>query len=254
MSRKYILNEQHWKSIKDHTCNLAILPWGSCEPHNYHLPFGTDTIQSEYIASEAARKAEETGSNVLVLPAIGYGVNIAQLNLNMTISISPSTQLQILHDIITSLLRHNVSKLLIINGHGGNDFKPIIRELQLVFPSMFVGLINWWQIPIDKKHYANPGEHAGELETGNVMHIAPHLVLPIEEAGEGTAKSFNLPGFKDGWAWSPRPWELITEDTGIGNPKNATSEMGKSYLEEVTTLIAAVMGSLSRADMTCIFK
>jgi len=176
--RPYMLTELNWKTVNKSQYNLAILPWGSIEAHNYHLPYSTDSIQSEYITAESAKLAYEKGAKVIVLPNIPYGVNTSQLGIKLTININPSTQLEILKDIVDSLINHNIDKLLIINGHGGNDFKPIVRELQNIFPKFFIGIINWYQVIDDKKYFSEPGEHAGELETSNVLAIQPDLVLP----------------------------------------------------------------------------
>ncbi|MFA6945259.1 MAG: creatininase family protein [Pedobacter sp.] len=47
MIRPYILAETNWKSVKDSNYDLAILPWGATEAHNYHLPYSTDVIEAE---------------------------------------------------------------------------------------------------------------------------------------------------------------------------------------------------------------
>ena len=57
--RPYILAENTWKIIKDSSFEVAILPWGATEAHNYHLPYGTDIIEAEQVAAESARIAWE---------------------------------------------------------------------------------------------------------------------------------------------------------------------------------------------------
>lgn len=253
-SRPYILSETNWKSVKETAFELAILPWGATEAHNYHLPYSTDTVQSTGIAEMAAAKSWEKGAKVIVLPAIPYGVNVTQLSLNMVISMLPGTQLAILKNIVHSLEHHGIKKLIILNGHGGNEFKAIIRELKCLHPDFFVGCINWWQIPIDKKYFSEPGEHAGELETANMLCFTPEWVLPKEEWGNGKSGNFAIPGFRDGWAWAPREWDKISNDTGIGNPANATAENAKAYLEELTDMIAEAFIGLSKAAPQDFYK
>jgi len=140
--RPYILAETNWKHLKDENIELAILPWGATEAHNYHLPYATDVIESDYIAAEAARIAWEKGSKVIVLPTIPFGVNTGQSDIYLDININPSTQLAIIRDIITVLQRQKINKLLIFNSHGGNDFKTMLRELGLEFPDMFFKVIH----------------------------------------------------------------------------------------------------------------
>jgi Uncharacterized protein, putative amidase len=127
--RPYILSETNWKHIKDANFDLAILPWGACEAHNYHLPYGTDIIEAEAIAAESARIAYERGAKVIVLPAIPFGVNTGQWDVKLDMNMNPSTQLLILTDVIETLNRQGIYKLMMLNSHGGNDFKTMIREL-----------------------------------------------------------------------------------------------------------------------------
>ena len=112
--RPYILAETNWKHLKDERIELAILPWGATEAHNYHLPYATDNIESDCIAAEASRIAWEQGAKVIVLPTIPFGVNTGQSDIYLDININPSTQLAILRDVITVLQRQKINKFLIL--------------------------------------------------------------------------------------------------------------------------------------------
>ena len=135
--RHYLLAETNWKNLKGAKIDLAILPWGATEAHNYHMPYATDVIEADQIAAEAARIAYEKGAKLIVLPTIPFGVNTGQKDILLDININPSTQLSILNDIIEVLNHQGIYKLMILNSHGGNDFKSMIRELGLKFPKMF---------------------------------------------------------------------------------------------------------------------
>jgi creatinine amidohydrolase len=63
-------------------------------------------------------------------------------------------------------------------------------------------------------------------------------LLPISEAGDGATKHFKITGIKEGWAWTQRPWTMITKDTGSGNPTLSNEEKGKMFLERCTNNIA----------------
>lgn len=229
--RPFILSETNWKSVKETSYKLAILPWGATEAHNYHMPYGTDNYQAVYVAERAAEIAWNKGSKLLVLPIIPYGVNTGQLDVDYCMNMLPSTQLSILKDICDVLVRHGIEKLVIFNGHGANNFMPIIRELAIYFPQLFICSLNWYQAAPKKDIFEEPGDHADEMETSVMMHIAPELLLSLDQAGDGANKKFNLDGFKDGWAWAQRPWSKITRDTGSGNPYKSTPEKGKKFLE-----------------------
>ena len=148
-TRPYVLAETTWKTIKSTKYTVAILPWGATEAHNYHLPYGTDNVESDYVATESARIAWEAGAKVIVLPTVPFGVNTGQLDIKLTININPSTQFTLLKDVVDSLSRQGIQKLVVLNSHGGNDFRQMLREIALQYPEMFVCTINWWQINYD---------------------------------------------------------------------------------------------------------
>ncbi|MFH0992698.1 MAG: creatininase family protein [bacterium] len=248
-SRPYLLLETNWKTIQTTHYEAAVLPWGATEPHNYHLPFGTDILEATAIAAEAARIAWEAGAKIIVLPTIPFGVNTGQIDLKLTINMNPSTQFIVLRDVVDSLNRQGIHKLIIFNSHGGNDFRQMIRELQPIFPAMLICVINWWQIITQKDFFEEPDDHAGEMETSVMLSLAPSLVLPLSEAGDGTTKGFTLKALKEKWAWSPREWRKVTEDTGAGNPRKATQEKGERYLKAVTLKVADFLIELSKSEL-----
>jgi creatinine amidohydrolase len=252
--RPYILAETNWKAIKETKFEVAILPWGATEAHNYHLPYGTDIIEADLIAAESARIAWEEGAKVIVLPTIPFGVNTGQADILLDMNLNPSTQLAILRDIIEVLNRQGIYKLLILNSHGGNDFKPMLRELGLTFPNMYLCTTNWFQAMHKPDYFEHMGDHADEMETSLIMHLAPELVLSLEEAGDGNEKKNKIKAFREGWAWAERKWSEVTEDTGIGNPKAATAEKGKYFFEDVTKKMAGLMIDLAVADVKDLYE
>ncbi len=251
--RPYILAETNWKSLKEENIEVAILPWGATEAHNFHLPYGTDVYESDFVAAESARIAWEKGAKAVVLPAIPFGVNTGQSDIYLDININPSTQLAILNDIITVLDRQGVKKLLVVNSHGGNDFKPLLRELGLKFPEMFLCFSNWFQMPNKMDFFDEKGDHADEMETSIMLHLRPDLVLDKSSWGEGKEKKNKIPAFTQGWAWTERKWSKVTEDTGIGNPKLATKEKGERFFKEVTEKIGQLIYDLSKADVSDLY-
>lgn len=234
--------------------DLAVLPWGATEAHNYHMPYGTDNYQAIHVVERAAELAWDQGARILVLPAIPYGVNTGQMDVPFCMNMNPSTQLAILKDICEVLTRHGITKLVIFNGHGANNFVGIIRELALYYPQLMVCSLNWYQSASKKGIFEEPGDHADEMETSVMMHIAPGLLLPLSEAGDGATKSFSLDGFKEGWAWTQRPWTKVTKDTGSGNPSKATPEKGTKFLELTVRNISRFFTGLSNASVDDLLK
>jgi creatinine amidohydrolase len=246
-TRPYILAESTWKTVDATPYDVAILPWGATEAHNYHLPYATDNIQSEQVAARAAERAWARGARVVVLPTVPFGVNTTQLDIKLCLNLNPSTQAALLRDLVSSLEGQGVHKLLIVNGHGGNDFRQMIRELQ---PStrVFLSAINWWSCVDVKQFVEEAGDHAGEAETSAMMHLAPELVRPLSEAGPGSARASRLRGVREGWAWAPRRWTQVTADTGIGNPSRSTAEKGAAYVDAAVERISSFLVELAELD------
>jgi len=245
--RPYILAECTWPAVRDAKYEVAVLPWGATEAHNRHLPYATDVIESEAVAAESARLAWNDGARVLVLPPIPFGVNTGQLDVAYCVNMNPSTQALVLSDIVRSLEPHGVRKLVVLNGHGGNDFRPMIRELQPATP-MFLCAVNWYASVDAAAFFDEPGDHAGELETSTMMALVPELLRPLEEAGPGRARRFHVQGLREGWVWAPRRWTQVTDDTGVGDPAQSTADKGRRYLEAVCRNIADFLVDLAKAD------
>ena len=252
--RPYVLTEVNWKQVNKERYTMALLPWGATEAHNYHLPYGTDSVLAEEVAVEASRKAWENDSKPLVLPTIPFGVNTGQMGVKLCMNMMPSTQLAVLKDLVQVLELHKINKLVIINAHGGNNFKQIIRELSIEYPRVFICSLNWWQVTDAKPYFDEPGDHAGELETAAMMHLAPQLLLPLEEAGDGKSKIFRIKGLREGWVTAQREWTKVSEDTGVGNPKLATPEKGKIFFDKTTDLIAEFLEELHNADLDDLYE
>lgn len=245
--RPYILAETNWKTVREASYEIAVLPWGATEAHNYHLPYGTDNVQCDHIAAAAARLAWEAGARVVVLPLVPFGVQTGQLDIPYCLNVNPGTQARILGDLARTLDGQGVRKLVILNGHGGNDFRSTIRELQPQV-DIFLCLTSWYQVVEAGEFFEDLGDHAGEMETSIMLHIAPDLVLPLSEAGAGKERRSRIAALREGWAWAPRRWTRVSEDTGIGDPAAASREKGERYVAAVAERLAGFLTELAAAD------
>ncbi|GAC1659082.1 MAG: creatininase family protein [Gemmatimonadaceae bacterium] len=251
--RPYVLAETTWKSVREIAYEVAVLPWGATEAHNYHLPYATDTIQCDTLAVESARIAWEAGARVVVLPTVPFGVNTGQLDIKLCLNMNPSTQAALLRDLAAALEGQGVRKLVLFNGHGGNDFRQMIRELQPNTP-VFLCALNWYSVISPKEYFDDPGDHTGELETSVMLHAAPQLVAPLHQAGAGTERRPRIAALRDGWVWTPRRWTQISADTGVGDPSRATAEKGRRYVAAVAARIGAFLTELAAADPTRLYQ
>lgn len=234
MRKELDLSISNLSTVRGKCYEMAMLPWGATEPHNLHLPYLTDCILSQSIAVEAAMKLyAEKGVRCMVLPPVAMGAqNPGQRDVNFCIHYRYETQKAILKDIVEALQHQGIRKLLIVNGHGGNCFKNMIRDLAVDDPDFIIASSEWFKMCNPKEYFDNPGDHADEVETSVMMHYHPELV-DLKDAGEGAAKGFRIPALSSGKIWIPRNWSMISTDTGIGNPALATAEKGKKFAEAV---------------------
>lgn len=247
-ARPYVLAEATLPMVRQAQYEVAVLPWGATEAHNFHLPYGTDNIEAEAVAIEGARLAWERDARVVVLPTLPFGANNQQLDLPLVINMNPSTQARVLADVISSLEQQGVVKLVVLNFHGGNHFRQMIRELQAQ-TKLFLCELNGYHVVSREDHFERSGDHADELETSLLLHLTPDLVRPLEEAGCGKAKQFRLTALREKWAWAPRQWTQVTADTGVGDPSAATADKGARFFQAVTEKVASFLVELAAADV-----
>lgn len=244
------LSAATWGEVRkqDHY-DWAILPWGSTEPHNYHLPYGTDVICSSGIACRVAEGLSAFGIHAMVLPGVPFGSqNPGQVNLPFCLHTRQETQAAILRDIVTSLKRQGIGRLLLINGHGGNSFKGMVRDLTAEDPSFLLLISDWYTVLPQKDYFeADMDDHAGEQETSVVMYFRPDLVK-MEMAGTGESKRFAVDGLNGKVAWLPRDWSRVSVDTGIGDPSKASPEKGRRYVEHAVALYVKTLREICEKD------
>lgn len=248
--RQHDLSISNYGTARRETYDIALLPWGATEPHNLHLPYLTDSILSHDVAVDTALLARQKyGIMAMVMPPVSLGAqNPGQRELPFCVHTRMTTQMAVLHDIVESLYHQGIRRLLIINGHGGNTFKPMIRDLAVDFPDMLVASCEWFKAAPAKEYFDYPGDHADELETSVMMHYHPELT-DLDEAGAGKALGFADPALRNGTVWVPRNWARVSTDTGIGNPKGATAEKGARFAEAVAQRLAEAVNALCAPDI-----
>ena len=249
--REWALAEQNHAFIRSQQWEVAVLPFGATEPHNLHMPYGTDNYQVEEIGRRACEQAYRAGAKVLLLPTIPYGVNTNHLKIpgGLACSVTPTTLLQVLTDLVDSLERQGLRKLLLLNGHGGNELKPLTRQLHHR-TDVFLCVCDWYKMATDvyPQLFEQPGEHADEVETSLGLAYFPELVRP-ELADAGAARPTRFEAINRGWVSITRPWHLLTTNTGLGDPRPATAEKGRRLMEVVVERLARFLAELAAAPV-----
>jgi creatinine amidohydrolase len=247
-ARPHVLREANLAQLRQYKPNVAVLPWGATEAHNLHLPHGMDNITAEAFADAAVERAVQQGARPILLPCVPYGNDNMQLTQVATITMRSRTQQLVLHDIAESLLRQEIDRLIVLNFHGGNDFKQMIRDIVLDLP-MFIVQVNAFQLAPEARQVLDDkgGDHANEYETALALHLYPHLVAPLETAGDGAATPSKIPALSTPGVWTSRNWAALTKDTGVGNPKKATAEKGKALYEATVDALVPIIVQVSAA-------
>ena len=253
--RPYILAETNYSQVKACEYEVAVLPMGATEPHNLHLPYGTDTFQAEAISSRVCEAAWNQGAKVVMLPAIPYGTETNQAQCRLSMNVNPSTLGLVIKDLVDSLQGHGVHKLLILNSHGGNEFKPLLRELAGK-TKVQIFLCDWFRgisADVQKKIFDDAGDHAGEMETALGLAFFNQFVLKDEQgsivADDGAVKPTRFDAINDGWVSITRPWHLLTKNTGSGNPFPATAEKGEELMSIIVDRLSRFLVELAASKI-----
>lgn len=258
--RTWLLSEINYGHVQQHHYEVVVLPMGATEPHNLHLPYGTDTFEADAIAGRACELATSRGARVLQLPTIPYGTETNMSKFPFAMNLLPSTVGLVVRDLIHSLEPHGIQKVVILNSHGGNDFKPLLRELapetnvRLFLCDWFRGLVS----DLVPEIFTHREDHAGEVETSLGLACFPHLVARDPEtqklaADAGSVRLSRFDAVNRGWVTLSRPWHLLTTNSGSGNPHAATREKGERLLREMTERLAQFLVELDAAPVDELF-
>ena len=248
------LIKANYGQIKDAEYEVAVLPLGATEPHNLHLPYGTDIFEGTVMGEKICAAAHERGAKVVLLPTMPFGTQTNMRKLPLALNVYPSTLYTVLGDVIESICDSGIRKVLLLNSHGGNEIKPFLREKLGKTPA-HIFLSNWYNVIEDVYYdiFENPEDHAGEMETAFALRYFPDLVARNEQGGlsadEGATRPMRFEALNQGWVSITRPWHLLTTNCGAGNPHAATAEKGEKVVQVVVDRLATFLVELSAAEL-----
>jgi creatinine amidohydrolase len=249
MRRRWLLAECTYADFKEKLPEVAVLPFGATEPHNLHLPYATDNIEADLVGEAICRAAYEQDAWCVCLPTMPYGTETNQHRFPFAMNVQPSTVLAVLRDLVESLERTGIKKAVILNSHGGNEFKGMLREL-FGRTSVQLFLIDWYTVGKDryKEFFTHDDDHAGEMETSLILHARPELV-DLAAADPGAVAAVRFESVRKGWVKVTRPWHLLTTNSGAGDPRHATAEKGERFLAFLVERLSGFLVELARAEV-----
>ena len=253
--RPWILSETNYGHTKTNRYEVAVLPCGATEPHNLHLPYGTDVFEGTTVGEKICEYAHRQGAKVVLLPTIPYGTESNLREFPLAMNLQPTTLFRVIQDLVESLAQSGIRKIVLLNSHGGNDLKPLLRELYGRTPA-HVFLCNWYQAFSDRYHevFDHPDDHAGEMETSFGLAYFPHLVAKTADGGlaadDGRQAKTRFEAMNRGWVGLTRPWHLLTTNSGSGYPHAASADKGRKMMEILVERLGTFLVELSQAEVT----
>jgi creatinine amidohydrolase len=253
--KPWILAETNYGFVKQQNFEVAVLPLGATEPHNLHLPYGTDLFEGTIVGEKICEAAYQQGARVILLPTIPYGTETNMRQFPLAINLNPSTLNLVIGDIVESLVNSGIRKIVLLNSHGGNDFKPVLRELAGK-STAHLFLCNWYQVISDlaPEIFEHRDDHAGEMETSFGLAFFPDLVQRDEQgkltADAGAVRQTKFEALNRGWVSISRPWHLLTTNSGSGNPHSATADKGGQMMDLIVERLSSFLIELSNEPLS----
>jgi creatinine amidohydrolase len=254
MIRNYILAETNYAYTKANPYEVAVLPLGATEPHNLHLPYGTDLFEGTIVGERICEAAHNKGGKVVLLPTVPYGTETNMARLPLAINVDPLTLFAFVTDIVRSCLNSGVKKIVLLNSHGGNEMKPLLRQLaDKIEGHLF--LCNWYLVLKDEypNIFEHDDDHAGEMETSFMLYSHPHLVAKKADgtlaADDGATAQTRFEAINQGWVSITRPWHLLTTNSGSGYPHAASADKAQKLLDLLAERLGTFLAELSSAKL-----
>ena len=239
----------HWEELTAADFRTAIqqsqgtclLPFGILEKHGPQLPLGTDLFDARYAALHAVEQ-----EYAVVFPEYYFGQIFEAKHEPGTVAYSRELQLQLLQETTDEMARNGCKKVIIVNGHGGNEhLLPFFAQSQLEKPHDYVVyVLVRVELPPGGpvRKSTGPDMHAGELETSTLLISHPelaHLDRAKSESGSDLARQ-KLPENLYTGIW----WYSRFPNHYAGDGSLATTELGQfrmnSWIDGIVKAIRAV--------------
>jgi len=243
------LDRLTWEDIRQEIKtgrDTVVVPFGSTEQHGRHLPLGTDAVLGDEIGWGLAERL-----GAFLAPTVRFGCSAHHLAFTGTISLGEKTFRRIVADVVASLSRHGFRRIVLLPTHGGN-FKPMAAAVAEIEPVKGVQVLAFTDLRGLVSAAANSsrffgvdasksGAHSGEWETSLMLAIRPEQVK-MDRAAEGFVGELSeiMSKVFDGI-------QNLDQNGVLGDPRPATAEAGKKYLEDIIEFLYRWVGKQDKA-------
>jgi creatinine amidohydrolase len=237
-----------WANLKAHELRdlaaqgaIVVVPVASMEQHGPHLPVMVDSLLCGAVAERGAERVADRRPAV-VAPTVWSGLSEHHMPFGGTITLDLVTFLALLRCICTSLQRHGFERVLLLNGHGGNEAALRVAVEQLT-PDLGMTLVTatYWHLAAERfkaiLERQSGLRHACEAETSMVLALRPELVDPsrFEEAKTSEDEG----GIEGAHRW--RSFSARTASGALGDPTAASAEKGERLLDAAAGALAELL-------------
>ena len=249
------LLETNYATVKQQSYEVAVLPLGATEPHNLHLPYGTDVLEGDLLGEEICSAAYERGAKVVLLPTIPYGTETNLREFPLAMNSEP----------VDAQCRRDGPRRIAGELRDPQDCPPQQPRWQRAEaalegalrpdrgPAVPLQLVEDLRRRLRRDFRAARGPRRRGRDVALPGLSTRRLVARQEDgtlaADDATTAEMRFEALRRGWVSITRPWHLLTTNAGAANPHAATAEKGRQVMEVIVERMATFLVELSAAEI-----